>query len=296
MIEMGLDNVTAKAERGQLNEKEFYMKKTLLIVMIIPVMALAYSGGPPDGRTGAPGELTCQNSCHSTFPLNSGDGTLTISGPAQYQPDMTYSITIELSDPGQSRWGFEITPLDIGTVTITDAANTQLSTSNGKSYVKHTSTGTFSGNSNGPVSWSFDWTAPSSPPDSIIFYAAGNAANNNGNNSGDYIYSTSFTSRLMLTGVDDDPFASLPSHFESGNYPNPFNANTAINYNLPYAGHVTLEIFDLRGGMVESLADGFQEAGQKIFYWDASEMPSGVYFFNLTFDGMRESKKMALIK
>lgn len=272
------------------------MKKILAIMMIVPAMALGFSGGPPDGRTGAPGELTCQDSCHNSFPLNSGDGTFRISAPMQYEPDMTYSITVELSDTGQSRWGFEITPLDIGVVTITDATNTQLSISNGKSYVKQTFTGTYQGNSNGPVNWSFDWTAPSLPPDSVIFYAAGNAANNNFDNTGDYIYSTSFTSRLMLTGIDDNPFASLPSHLESGNYPNPFNANTAINYNLPYAGYVTLEIFDLRGRMIESLADGFQEAGQKIFYWDASEMPSGVYFFNLVFDGMRESKKMALIK
>ncbi|MEE9554340.1 MAG: choice-of-anchor V domain-containing protein [candidate division Zixibacteria bacterium] len=272
------------------------MKKSLMILMVIPAMALAYSGGPPDGRTGAPGELTCQNSCHSSFPLNSGDGSLTISGPAQFEPDMTYSITVELSDIGQSRWGFEITPLTEGSVNITDATNTQLSISNGKSYVKHTSTGTYQGNSNGPVNWSFDWTAPSNPSDSIIFYAAGNAANNNFSNSGDYIYTTSFTSYLNSTAVDDDPFASLPSHFESGNYPNPFNANTAINYNLPYAGHVTLEIFDIRGRMVESLADGFQDAGQNVHYWDASEMPSGVYFFNLVFDNMRDSKKMVLIK
>lgn len=274
------------------------MMKSLTVLMVtalVPVMALAYSGGPPDGRTGAPGEQTCV-SCHSSFPLNSGDGSFTVTGPDQFEPDMTYTITVELSDNAQSRWGFEITPLDIGSVTITDAANTQLSSSGGNSYVKQTSTGTFSGNANGPVSWSFDWTAPSTPPDSVIFYAAGNAANNNFGTTGDYIYTTSFTSRLMPTGIDDDPFASLPSHISLGNYPNPFNARTAISYNLPHAGNVTLQIFDLNGRMIESLADGYQEAGEKIFYWDASGMASGVYFFNLVFDGARESRKMVLIK
>ncbi len=203
---------------------------------------------------------------------------------------------MEISDNGQSRWGFEITPLIYGSVTITNPSETQLSISNGKSYVKHTFNGTPSGTPNGPVSWSFDWTAPTSPPDSIIFYAAGNAANNNFLNTGDYIYTTSFTSHLMPTGIEDDPFASLPSHIQAGNYPNPFNAQTAISYDLPYAGKVTLEIYDLGGKKVESLADGFQEAGRKIVYWDASEMPSGVYFFSLVFDAMRESKKMVLIK
>jgi len=264
--------------------------------MLLPVIALAYSSGPPDQRTGAPGELTCQDGCHNSFPLNSGDGSLSISGPALYEPNMTYTITVTVSDPGQSRWGFEITPLNFGSVTITDPTNTQSSMSGGKFYVKHTSTGTHAGTPNGPVSWSFDWTAPASPPDSIIFYAAGNGANNNLSNQGDYIYTTNFTARLMPTSVDDDPYASLPSHLGAGNYPNPFNAQTAINYNLPYAGQVRLEIYDLAGKKVTTLVDGSQNAGQKTVYWDASSMASGVYFFKLDFDGASETRKMVLVK
>ena len=162
------------------------MRKMLVLfaIMIIPTMVWAYSTGPIDGRTGAPGELTCYDGCHNSFPLNSGDGSLTITGPDFYVGGQTYTITVEIEDPGQMRWGFEATPLTQGTVTITDPTNTQSSSSGGKTYVKHTSTGTHAGTPNGPVSWSFDWTAPIDPPSTITFYVAGNAANSNGNNLG----------------------------------------------------------------------------------------------------------------
>jgi hypothetical protein len=274
------------------------MRKSLpvFIVLLLPVLALAYSSGPPDGRTGAPGEQTCWNACHSTFPLNSGDGGLSITGPDFFQAGQSYDITVEISDDGQSRWGFEITPLDIGTVTITDPTNTQFSSSGGNSYVKHTSTGTHAGTPNGPVSWSFSWTAPVDPPSTVTFYAAGNGANNNGSNSGDYIYTATFTSNLMTSGVDDDPFASLPAHISSRNYPNPFNAVTTISCFLPSEGDTRLEIFNLRGQLIETLVDGRLTAGEYDVTWDAGGVPSGLYFYRLSVNEFSVSNKMTLLK
>lgn len=175
------------------------MKNCALIffpVLLLPGLLMARSGNPPDGKTGAPGEGTCHD-CHSTFPINSGDGAFAILGPAEFEPNQTYEITVQVSDPGQIRWGFEITPLDLGSVTITDPIHTQQSLSGGRIYVKQTSAGTYNGTPNGPVSWSFDWQAPSEPPDQITFYAAGIAANGNGSSSGDYVYTTTFTSDVV---------------------------------------------------------------------------------------------------
>jgi hypothetical protein len=175
------------------------MKNGTLILFLVfssPVLLMARSGNPPDGKTGAPDEGTCRD-CHSTYPLNSGDGDFAILGPAAFEPDHTYEITVQISDPGQTRWGFEITPLDLGSVAITDPTHTQQSSSGGRIYVKQTSAGTYNGTPNGPVSWSFDWQAPADPPDQITFYAAGIAANANGNTSGDYVYTTTFTSDVV---------------------------------------------------------------------------------------------------
>lgn len=265
------------------------------LLILIPGLALAYSDGPPDGKTGAPGEGTCVE-CHSTFPLNSGDGSFSISGPAQFEAGQTYAITIEISDPGQLRWGFEFTPLDQGTITITDATNTQLSSSGGRFYVKHTSSGTYAGFPDGPADWSFDWTAPANPPESITFYAAGNAADYNGLNTGDYIYTTTFTTTLLPTAIGDDPFASLPSHLSLHNYPNPFNAQTTINYRIPVDGQVRLDIYNLQGQLVASPVNSFQQAGEWSVIWNAGSLPSGLYLYSLTVGENKETQKMMLLK
>jgi hypothetical protein len=146
-------------------------------------------------KTGAPGEGTCHD-CHNTYVLNSGPGTFTINTPASFQPGETYEITVTITQNDRQRWGFECTPLDIGTVTITDPANTQQATDQGNIYVKQTTTGTYSGNP-GPAVWNFDWTAPASPPDTVRFYAAGNAADGNFGRTNDYIYTANSYSVLF---------------------------------------------------------------------------------------------------
>ncbi|MFQ5869456.1 MAG: choice-of-anchor V domain-containing protein [Candidatus Zixiibacteriota bacterium] len=274
------------------------MKTTTLFIIFLtlPALAYAYSGNPPNGKTGAPGEGTCHD-CHMNYPLNSGDGAFTILGPEQFAPGETHDITVQLSDPDQSRWGFELTPLTLGTITITDPTNTQLGIENGKSYVKQTSAGTYNGTPNGPVSWSFDWTAPSEPPDTIIFYAAGTAADGNGMPPGDYVYTTTFTTTLQPSIVIDDDFAGFPTEFALiGNYPNPFNARTLISYQLPVASSVKLEIFNLLGSKVATLVDGEQGAGYKSVTWEASKVASGVYFYKLTAGDYTEAKRMMLVK
>jgi hypothetical protein len=175
------------------------MRKLVLTVTLTLVTGMtvwSFSGGPPDGATGAPGEVLCTD-CHTSFPANSGDGQLTLLGlPDAFDPGQTYTLTVSLADPGQQRWGFELAVKDdndqeAGTITVTDAVNTQASVTGGITYLKHTSTGTQNGTPDGPVTWSFDWTAPSKGRQVAIFYAAGNAANGNGNNQGDYIYNIS---------------------------------------------------------------------------------------------------------
>ncbi len=153
----------------------------------------AFTGSPPDGATGAPGEELCTD-CHTSFLADSGDGLLTITGlPDQFEPGQTYSLTVSLADAGQQRWGFELSVKDdrdqqAGSITVTDAVNTQASVIADITYLKHTSTGTQNGTPDGSGAWTFDWTAPSKGRQVAIFYLAGNAANGNGNTLGDYIY------------------------------------------------------------------------------------------------------------
>jgi hypothetical protein len=282
--------------------QEDAMKKTLTILFTLTLvsMGMAYSGGPPNGKTGAPGEGTCVD-CHSTNPLNSGDGSLTIDAPTGYEPGMTYTITVQLEDMGQKRWGFEFTPLDQGTITITDATNTQLSSQGGNSYVKHTSTGTHNDTNDGPVSWTFDWTAPTvDPPGEIMFYVAGNAADGNFSNSNDYIYTAS-ASVSRLTGVDDFPVGTLPNSLALNNYPNPFNATANIDYQVPADGRVNLSIYDVTGRLVTQLVNQYQAAGPYRTIWNGTDAygdqaVSGVYFVRLAVDNNSKVSRLVLLK
>lgn len=160
-------------------------------------IAQAFSTGPPDARTGAPGDSNCTVGCHSSFSLNSGNGNLSLTVPPTYLGGDTLDITVNLNDPGQMRWGFELTVLDgsnnpVGNIVIVDASRTQKSTAvNERQYIKHTSVGTNNGTSDTAPGWDLRWAAPATAVGTVTFYVAGNAANGNNFNTGDYIYTSS---------------------------------------------------------------------------------------------------------
>ena len=155
----------------------------------------ALSSGPPDEKTGAPNENTCaQTGCHTGNDLNVSGGSLVLTVPKTYVPNEVYTIVVNLSRTGQSRWGFEMAALDAnsasaGSFEIDSAANTQLSETSGKQYIKQTAAGTAAGTKDAH-SWEFKWTAPDANIGPITFYAAGNAANGDFVHigGGDYIY------------------------------------------------------------------------------------------------------------
>jgi len=81
-----------------------------------------------------------------------------------------------------------------------------------------------------------------------------------------------------------------------GNYPNPFNSATTINYEVSSGGKVKLEVFTLLGEKVETLVDTWQEAGYKSVSWEASRVSSGVYFYKLTVGDYTETRRMLFVK
>ncbi len=182
-------------------------------------------------------------------------------------------------------------------MTITDAVNTQLSVDGDDLYVKHTSTGTQNNTLDGPVSWSFDWTAPADPSD-VTFYAMGNAANGNNSNSGDYIYSATFTT-TPATALDPAP---RPTDFALLDVvPNPFNPSAEIRYQLAQSGEVNLAVYDMAGRQVARLVQGVQGAGRHSARWNgltASGSPAatGVYLARLEQHGRVQVQRMLLVK
>jgi serine protease len=95
---------------------------------------------------------------------------------------------------------------------------------------------------------------------------------------------------------DGDQAASLPDDFSLRNYPNPFNPTTDIEFTIPSAGRVTLEVFNVVGQKVTTLVNETLGAGTHRFTFDAGSLSSGVYFYRLAYNDRVESRKMLLLK
>ena len=83
-------------------------------------------------------------------------------------------------------------------------------------------------------------------------------------------------------------------------FPNPFNPLTKIEYNLPYAGDVSLIIYDVMGRQVEILYNGIQYLGNYTISWDASNYSSGEYLIKMNVGDSQspisQSQKVVLLK
>ncbi|MFA6541205.1 MAG: T9SS type A sorting domain-containing protein [Bacteroidota bacterium] len=80
------------------------------------------------------------------------------------------------------------------------------------------------------------------------------------------------------------------------NYPNPFNPSTVISYQLPMNSYVTLKVYDMIGKEIATLVNGMQEAGAHTTSFNASHLPSGLYFYSLQSKNFSDTKKMLLVK
>jgi len=90
--------------------------------------------------------------------------------------------------------------------------------------------------------------------------------------------------------------AYIPSGNEMTAAPNPFNPSTELSYQLPAYSRVLLKIYDTAGREVRTLVDGWQKAGLHEVTFDASALPSGLYFARLTAGEFTAVEKLVLLK
>ncbi len=99
------------------------------------------------------------------------------------------------------------------------------------------------------------------------------------------------------SAVSEDQASNSPMHHSLfQNYPNPFNPSTTINYDLPGSSYVTLKVYNMLGQPIVDLVACDQDAGNHQVQFDATNLPSGTYFYTLRAGGYRETKKLLLCK
>jgi hypothetical protein len=105
-----------------------------------------------------------------------------------------------------------------------------------------------------------------------------------------------FNGEYNYSNVLEINSTNSPEYQLAQNYPNPFNPTTVISYAIPYDGNVTLKVYDALGREINTLVNGFQQAGIHSINFDASDLQSGIYFYKMeTGDGFASVKKMVLL-
>jgi hypothetical protein len=100
----------------------------------------------------------------------------------------------------------------------------------------------------------------------------------------------------QIVSVHPSTAESPTSFFLRQNYPNPFNPSTTIEYQIPRNAFVVLKVFDVLGREVKALVNQRQIAGKHLVPFDASGLPSGVYFYRLDAGTYHDTKKLLLLK
>jgi len=100
---------------------------------------------------------------------------------------------------------------------------------------------------------------------------------------------------LNSTGINN--INSVPEKYTlEQNYPNPFNPTTNIHFSIPKSSHVTFQIYDVLGNLVDTYCDQNLNAGTYNVEFNGANLSSGTYFYTLKTNDYSETKRMMLVK
>ena len=105
-----------------------------------------------------------------------------------------------------------------------------------------------------------------------------------------------YKSRDILTGISGATYTQNSSFLLNQNYPNPFNPTTEINFVIPKSSFINLRVYDSLGREVRTLINAEMPAGKHKVEFDASDLASGIYLYQLNSGSYIASRKMILLK
>ena len=106
-----------------------------------------------------------------------------------------------------------------------------------------------------------------------------------------------FTLNVTYGALGQNDDATLPSDFALHPvYPNPFNPSATISFDIPDVSSVALNVYDVKGALVETLLQENMKPGKHQYNWEPQGLPSGVYFMKLTTANKSFTQKVTYIK
>ena len=252
----------------------------LLFTIFSSILFYGFSSGV-SGLTLLSGNQGC--SCHG--PQSSGVMVL-IAGPDTLRINQTVDYTVTITGGPLLAAGVNIAgtagTLNIKSVDLKKIGN-ELTHSTPKPLAA------------GSVQFIFSYTAPANSGTTNL-HATGNSVNFDRSQTGDQWNFAPMKSITITpaTNIDDD--LNNVSYKLNQNFPNPFNPTTKISYQLPITSYVSLIVYDVLGNEVANLVDEEKPAGNYEIEFDASNLPSGIYYYAMITDLGSLSRKMILMR
>ena len=158
----------------------------------------------------------------------------------------------------------------------------------GKAYVVGTTEQVYK-----TTDYGITWISDFNVVDTVAFYKIKFNENNTGlicGSQGKFLINTDYV-------VPVNVFVNAPMEYIlKQNYPNPFNPSTRITYFVPKESYVSIKVYDFLGREVKTLANNFQTTGNYEIIFDASDLPSGTYFYSMIAEKFSDTKKMIVLK
>jgi hypothetical protein len=252
------------------------------IIAALPLLFAARADAHANftGYSGAPGSYgSCASSCHGQ-----PGGTVQVSGfPTNYTAGQIYTITVANNGGSAIRQFNGSCRIGTGSTNAgIIAAGTNTAT-----YNVGVETNGIHLSAVDQTSCTFLWTAPAAGTGEVRLYIAGHQGSY-GNVNTDIV----LRAAEQTADVGDGTLADASLTYS---YPNPFNAQTVIWYAVPQAVPALLEIFGASGERLE-VHPLDSSAGVHQFTWNASERPSGVYFYRIQAGDYSQIRKLLLSK
>ena len=270
------------------------LSATFLIVFYNNTFVYTYSGSPPTGHTGAPGQETCAHSgCHVGTDENDYLSAIIISKSSPtLEAGKVYELAVGFTtavDDLPPRSGFQMVAFDENNQSIgnfvTDGVSTDVSTSAGIEYVHHKN----AKEQDDIPTYKFEWKAPDNIPKSVTFYTAVLVSNANNNKNGDYVHTMSLTFNSEVTSIETPIVASSLS---LNAFLQPVTKELFINYTVPHTDFVQFNLFDLKGQLIKNWSQNQHQAGDfKQVLALNNLLQKGLYIIQIKTDSAIASQK-----